>query len=90
MPGDTIKLTIEGPPGETVQVWHRGNAGDDPELGDPAPIVFTGEICDDGRVTIEVPRKYLVLGRPTKRGALPMRLDLEQGEAKTVQLPPAS
>lgn len=88
MPSETIELTIVGGPGEEVQVWYRGNMGDDPDLGDPAPIVYTGKLGIDGRVTISVPRAYLVLGRPVKRAALPLPLHEEIAASKTVELPP--
>jgi cellulose biosynthesis protein BcsQ len=79
---DGISLTIEGDPGEDVQVWFRG----DRETGD-APIVYTGKIGSDGRVVVSVPRAYLMLGRPVRRGGIPLDLQNEKGSTRTVRLP---
>ena len=77
-----ISLTIEGEPGQEVQVWYRG----DRESEEPAPIVYTGKLGPDGRVTVSVPRAYLLVGTPTRRGGVPLQLHTETGPSKTVQL----
>lgn len=89
MATEDIELIIEGEPGEEVQVWYRGDRDRDPGEGDPAPLVYTGNIGSDGSLTISVPRAYLVLGRPVRRSALVMELHLEEKstKTKTVQLP---
>lgn len=84
MPDDMIDLTIEGNPGEEFQIWYRGDR--DSEEEDPAPIVYTGNLGEDGKVTVSVPRAYLVLGKPVRRGAIPLELYREQGNAATVRL----
>ena len=86
MPVENIDLTIEGAAGDQVQVWYRGNQGsDDP---DPAPIIYTARIGTNGRVIVSVPREYLALGRPVRRGATPLDLREEKAASKTVRLPP--
>jgi hypothetical protein len=85
METETISLTIEGKPGQDVQVWYRGDR--DSESEDPAPIVYTGKIGADGSVTISVPRAYLVLGTPVRRGGIPLELHREEGASKTVRMP---
>ena len=87
MANEKIDLTIEGEPGEEVQIWYRGDRDRDPEEGDPAPIVYTGKLGPDGRVTVSVPRAYLILGRPVRRGGTPLALHSETGRSKTVRFP---
>ena len=82
MAKDEIDLNIEGEPGEEVQVWYRG----DQETGE-APIVYTGKLGPDGRVTVSVPRAYLVLGRPIRSGGVPLDLHGEMATTKTIRLP---
>ena len=79
-----ISLTIEGEPGQEVQVWYRGDRDSDSD--DPAPIVYTGKLDSDGRVTVQVPRAYLVVGFPTRRGGVPAPLHEETGDSKTIRL----
>lgn len=82
LPADRrIDLTIEGAPDEAVQVWYRG----DMETGS-APLVFTGKLGVDGRVTITVPRVYVLVGRPTRSGGIPMKLHEVQGNTASVKL----
>jgi hypothetical protein len=76
-----VMVTVEGRPGEDVQVWYRG----DRETGE-APIVFTGKLGPDGRIDIPLPRAYLLLGRPNRRGGIPLALDKETQSAITVKL----
>jgi Novel STAND NTPase 1/PASTA domain len=78
-----ITLVVQGRPGDDVQVWYRG----DRDKGE-APIVFTGKIGPDGRVVLSVPHAYLVLGRPVRRGGIPLMLTNETQPIVTVQLPP--
>lgn len=82
----TIELTIEGQPGEEFQIWYRGGRGDT-KNADLAPIVYTGKLGQDGRLTISVPRAYLLLGRPVRRGGIPLALHRESGSTKTARLP---
>jgi hypothetical protein len=77
-----IALTIEGEPGEEIQIWYRG----DRETGE-APIVYTGTLGPDGRVTVSVPRAYLLLGRPVRRGGKVLGLHNETGAQITVPMP---
>src|SRR5829696_4612528 len=79
-----IYLTIEGDPGQEVQVWYRGDQSADME--DPAPIIFTGLLGEDGRITVRVPRAYLCIGYPVRRGCQPHRLDEADGDSVTVRL----
>ena len=82
---EQVSLTIEGKPGQEVQVWYRGSASDDTD--DPAPIVYTGKLGADGRVTISVPRAYLVVGYPTRKGGTPLPLHDDNSTSRTVKLP---
>jgi hypothetical protein len=84
MESGNLSLTIEGEPGEEVQVWYRGDR--DADSGDPAPIVYTGTLDADGRVTISVPRAYLVLGTPVRRNGMPLDLQGEKANNKTVRM----
>ncbi len=59
-----IYLTIEGEPGREVQVWYRGDQ--DSDLPDFSPVVFTGKLGSDGRITVRIPRVYLCVGFPEK------------------------
>jgi hypothetical protein len=79
---EQISLTIEGEPGQEVQVWYRG----DRESEEPAPIVYTGKLDEKGSLTITVPRAYLLVGSPTRRGGIPLQLGGEDGPSKTVRL----
>jgi hypothetical protein len=79
----SAELTIEGTPGEEVQIWYRGSS--DTEQGDPAPIVFTGRLGSDGRVTVVVPQAYLVVGKPNRRGGMP--LDMVRQRPRIFRLP---
>jgi hypothetical protein len=82
---ENITLIVEGEPGDDVQIWYRGDR--DADTVDPAPIIYTGRFGSDGRVTVSVPRAYLVLGRPVRSGAIPMALMNETGPTKTIRLP---
>lgn len=85
-----IYLTIEGEPQREVQVWYRGSgaAVDSEENGsdNPAPIIFTGKLGADGRVTVRVPRAYLCIGSPERRDCVPLRLNEESGNTASVRL----
>ncbi|MDQ6788651.1 MAG: hypothetical protein M3033_17750 [Acidobacteriota bacterium] len=83
-----IYLTVEGEPGQEIQIWYRGDRDDD--SGDPAPIVFTGKLGADGRVTIRVPRAYLCVGFPERRACQPLELFNEKGDSFTVRFDVAS
>jgi hypothetical protein len=52
--------------------------------------VFTGRIGTDGRVETPVPRGYLLVGRPTRRGGVPVPMDTAKGNTVTITLPPES
>ena len=80
----TVSVNVEGVPGEPVQIWSRGNR----ESGE-APILFTGKIGDNGRVSVTVPRDYLMLGRPVRSDGTPLDLLKEQAAAVTVKLLPS-
>ena len=79
-----IYLTIKGEPGREVQVWYRGDR--DSESADPAPVVFTGKLGSDGRVTVRVPRAYLCVGFPEKVGCQPHHFENETGDDVTISL----
>ena len=79
-----IYLTIEGEPEQAVQAWHRGNRDD--ESPDSAPVIFTGKLGSDGRVTVRVPRAYLCVGFPEKSGCQPHHFENETGDNVTVSL----
>lgn len=82
-----IYLTIEGEPQKEVQVWYRGDRDvDSEENGDSAPIVFTGKLGVDGRITVRVPRAYLCVGSPERRGCVPIQLNDEAGDSVTVRI----
>lgn len=82
MAADEIGLTIEGEAGQDFQIWYRG----DRETGE-APIVQTGKLGADGRLTVRVPRAYLLLGKPVRAEGVPLDLQQEAGTSRTVQLP---
>jgi hypothetical protein len=88
VPVENIDLTIEGKPGDEVQVWYRGDR--EIEEGDLAPIIYTGRIGSNGRVIVSVPRAYLVLGRPVRQTVTTLPLHEETAAAKTVRLSPAT
>jgi len=79
-----IYLTIEGEPGQEVQVWYRGDQGSD--LPDPSPVVFTGKLGSDGRITVRIPRARLCVGFPEKYGCDPHHFEEETGDSVTVSL----
>lgn len=83
---DNIDLTIEGRPGDDVQIWYRGNR--EAEDGDAAPVIYTGRIGSNGRVVVSVPRAYLLLGRPNRRVVTVLDLIEEKASTKTVVLLP--
>jgi hypothetical protein len=83
MEADKIQLTVVGEPGEEIQIRYRG----DRETGE-APVVYTGNLGPDGRVTIPVPRAYLVLGGSARTGVTPLELHDEKESARTVHLMP--
>ena len=82
MPHNTISLTVEGQPGEDIQIWYRG----DRDADDPAPIVFTGKLDETGPVTVSVPRAYLLVGRPERQDGTPVSWGAETDSDKTVKL----
>ena len=84
MSENTISLTIEGEPGQEVQVWYKGDR--EADVDDPAPIVFTGKIGPDRRVTTTVPRAHLMVGVPTRANGTLYKLNEEDGDSKTVKL----
>ncbi len=81
---EEIYLPIEGEPGREVQVWYRGDR--DSELPDPSPVVFTGKLGSDGRITVRIPRAYLCIGVPEKAGCDPHDFENEKGDSVTVSL----
>lgn len=85
MSDQTVMLTINGVEGEPVQIWYRG--AQDAPGDDPAPIVYTGIVGKHGTLTVIVPRAYLVLGRPTRRGGVPLALHQETAPAWSVRMP---
>jgi MinD-like ATPase involved in chromosome partitioning or flagellar assembly len=80
-----MKLTIVGRPYEEVEVWYRG----DRDTGE-APLVHTGKLAKDGRLTITVPRAYLVVGKPGRRSGVPLDLHNEKSSTFTYPLPQAA
>lgn len=80
MEPESIQLTIEGEPGEKLTVRYRGNREED----DPSPIVYEGAIGSDGRLTVAVPRAYLVI--LSRHGTMPLMLHEEPGTQKTIRL----
>ncbi len=84
MAKDEISLTIEGEAGQEFQIWYRGNQ----DAGE-APIVQTGKLGADGRLTVQVPRAYLLLGKPVRAEGVPLDLQQEAGASRTVRLPKA-
>lgn len=79
-----IYLTIEGESGREVQVWYRGDQGSD--LPDPSPVVFTGKLGSDGRITVRIPRAYLCVGFPEKYRCNPYHFEKETGDNVTISL----
>jgi hypothetical protein len=79
-----IYLTIEGKPEQEVQVWYRGDR--DADIDDPAPIVFTGILGTDGRISVRVPRAYLCIGYPEKQSCQPHNFYEEKDDRVTVRL----
>jgi len=79
-----IFLTIEGEAGQDVQVWYRGDQSADVE--ELAPIVFTGILGMDGRITVRVPRAVLCVGYPERRACQPHNFRQEEGDSVTVRL----
>jgi len=82
MKSENVSLTIEGEPGEEVRVVYRSNADPQP------PPVWNGNLGPDGRVTISVPRAYLVvLGR---HGEAVLRLFETESTSETVRFKDAA
>jgi hypothetical protein len=77
-----IYLTIEGEPGQEVQVWYRGSQ--DSDLPNSSPVIFTGKLGADGRITVRVPRAYLCVGIPEKAGCKPFNFENETDENVTI------
>ncbi len=77
-------MTIEGAPGEKVEIWYRG----DRATGE-APLVYSGKLGRTGRVTLKVPRAYLVIGKPGRRSGTPLDLQREGSSSHTLQMPKA-
>jgi len=79
---DEVQLTIQGDPNEEVTVAYRG----DRESDEPAPVVYEGHLGADGRLSLSVPRAYLVIH--SQHGTTPLPLHQEtESDARTVQLP---
>ncbi len=79
-----IYLTIEAESGREVQVWYRGDQ--DSDLPDFSPVVFTGKLGSDGRITVRIPRAYLCVGFPEKYGCIPHHFEKETGDSVTISL----
>jgi hypothetical protein len=78
MNDERVTLTIEGEAEEQVRVLYRSNADPQP------PPIWEGKLGADGRITVSVPRAYIVV--ISGSGQAVLRLHESDATQKTVRL----